>query len=223
MIKIRLSDALLRDAGGFGSRHYSDSEWWMAYEWFCRALLDFRKASPRPRLEGLECLNATSAINCYDFWPFSSDNEPRHRLAYLVAAKHGGGADFLHYLGIHNWADLEKTIEIRGRKPKLFPMVNWFRHIDRRLIGDLCGTPIIGAKLNYSPNSCWPKAKLVLEFALKYIDHSKYGHWGARIAYGISEKDESRWYLWLYQEKGESLDSFAVRIQSWLDEQVVPQ
>ncbi len=198
MLKFLPSDAILGSLNGFASRYYPDGDWFMAYEWFCRKLMEFR-----PDDTPFALLNETSSINNGNFYRMGIANSPRDRLVYLF--KHGWfhaeAEPFLAYLGIKKWADLAKPITIIGRRPKEFPCRKWFE--------------MRGRVLNYSPNKCHKKARWVMGFSLQYARWKK--RWVAQITYGYPH-DSSSWEIHLKQNYREFLDTFGKRIQAWIDE-----
>lgn len=174
----------------------------MAYEWICRKLIEWKPESPP-----YELLNATSSINNHGFNNIWKMETPCERIAYLF--KHGWfyleTDPFLAYLDINNWGDLAKPIFIKGRRPKEFPNKKWFE--------------MSGRILNYSPNSCHPKATSVQDFTLQFSSYRK--RWRASIHYSYPH-DSSSWEINLEQNYKESLDTFAGRIQNWIDKVLKP-
>lgn len=201
MLKIKLSDAILAD-NGWPSRFYPAGDWFMAYEWLCRKIMDFNHGE-------FEKLNATSSINNSQFNPIYDTDVPCERIAYLC--KHGLGfwggevEPFLVYLGVRKWADLAKTISITGRRPKEFPHKSWFN--------------ISGRQLSYSPNRCHTKAIYVSNFSVQFCHYSK--RWIAHIDYGYLH--DSGWTISIEQNYREHLDSFAVRVNNWLADVLIPE
>lgn len=202
MLKLLPSDAFLEVLGGFTSRIYSAGDWFMAYEWICRKLIEWKPEGPP-----YELLNATSSINNNGFNNIWRVDSPCERIAYLL--KHGWFLNetnpFLVYLNINTWDDLAKTIFIKGRRPKEFPNQKWF---DMR-----------GRILSYSPNSCHPKAIWVEGFSLQFSGYRK--RWRASIHYSYPH-DSSSWKIYIEQKYGEFLDTFAGRIQNWIDKVLKP-
>lgn len=153
-------------------------------------------------------MNATSSINNSQISPLSSKDSARDNLVYLF--KHAGGdfnsGDFLRYMGIKNWNDLSKPIAINGWRPKDFPKKDWFL--------------MHGRVFKKSPNSCHKKAKWVMGFKLQFCSY--YKRWQAIITYGYPH-DCSSWTVELKQNCRETLDSFAMRIDRWVDDLMVPE
>jgi len=202
MLQILPSDALLESLGGFTSRTYFTGDWFMAYEWICRKLMQWKPEGPP-----FELLNATSSINNHGFNNIWGRETPGERIAYLL--KHGWFRSevnsFLAYLNINNWDDLAKPIFIKGRRPKEFPNHKWFE--------------LEGRILDYSPNSCHLKAIWVQGFSLQFSSYRK--RWIANIHYGYPH-DSSSWEISLEQNYREFLDTFAGRIQNWIDKVLKP-
>ena len=205
MFKILPNDAIVLKLGGFSLRHYPASDWWMTYEHFCRKFLEWcDKTGESP----YEVMNATSSIYNGSFYPLCSIDSARDSLVYLF--KHAGGGykhgAFLRYLGIKDWNGLSKPIAISGWRPKDFPNRDWFF--------------MQGRVFKKSPNSYHKKAKWVMSFSLQFCFYDK--RWRAIITYGYPH-DYSSWDVRLEQNYRETLDSFAMRIDKWVDELMVPE
>lgn len=202
MLKLRLSDAILEDGGGWTSHFYTAGDWYMAYEWLCRKMLELKKT-------GFQDLNATSSINNSEFNPMRRCDAPLKCIGYLL--RHGMGfwkrepSEFLVSLGIRRWSDLDKIILIKGRRPTIFPKTSWFKIRGRRFKG--------------RPNSCHPKAKWVSGFSVQFCHYRK--RWTASIDYGYRYDDG--WEVKLEQNYHEHLDSFTKRIDAWLEEKLGPE
>ncbi len=204
MFKILPSDAILTAINGYTSRHYDTVEWWMAYEWFCRRLIEW-KANTKTNTS-YELLNATSSVGNYGFDSIYDNKTPCERLAYLF--KHGWfwsqANPFLSSLNINQWSDLANPISIKGWRPKNFPDSDWFK--------------MRGRIFKESPNECHPQAVFVSAFSLKFESYNK--RWCAYIHYGYEH--DSGWVKRLEQNYRESLDSFAARINEWIERKLKP-
>jgi len=213
MISILPSDAIVEELHGFASRYHKPVDWWIAYQWFCERLREYE-----PRDTPFEILNATSGVGYHSTDRISAIETPRHRLAYLFklvgvhwtsrppGAVRCPSSDFLAHLNIRNWADLAQPIHIRGRRPHIFPCREWFEMRGRRF-------------RQRGPNRCHPKAIWVHGFSLQFwIDRKR---WRAAIEYGYPH-DSSSWFETLEQDYRQSLDRFAARINTWINEQLEP-
>lgn len=202
MLQILPSDAILRNGNGSTSKYYSSGDWFMAYEWICRKLIEWK-----PEGTPYEILNATSSINNSRFNNIWKTSTPCERIAYLLKDGwfHSEAHPFLTYLNINNWSDLAKPIFIKGRRPKEFPSLEWFK--------------MSGRILSYSPNSSHKKAAWVQGFSLRFVHWKK--RWCAHIYYGYPH-DSSSWEINIEQIYGEFLDTFAKRIQCWIDKVLKP-
>jgi hypothetical protein len=200
MFTILPCDAIIAEMNGFESRLYQPSDWWMTYEHFCRKVLELKN-------HPYQCLNNTSSVNNWNFFPMYDIDQPRKHLAHLFKYIIGGySPELLKYVGIKKWGDLSKPIAIHGWRPKIFPRCNWFLMDGRQFKG--------------SPNSCHPEAKWVYCFYLVFCSYLK--RWRAVIAYGYKH-DSSSWNRILDQDYRETLDDFAIRIDKWIDELLVPE
>ena len=203
MLRIRPSDIILSAAKGCMSKGHETGDFWMAYEWFCRRFIEWKKVE-NIKASCCEVLEAGSSINHTNFYPCYSYTEPAERLAYMLARCYDSGGlvtKFLQWLRLTGWASLDKPIAIKGRRPKRWPQRSWFESEGRIL-----KTP--------GPNSCHPKALFVQKFGLKFCVHNK--RWKASITYGYPH-DSSSWHLEKYQGKKQSLDSFADEINTWIE------
>jgi len=197
MFCIRPSDAILEAMYGASSRYYMPGEWWLAYEWFCRKVLEREDRA-------YEMLNATSSINNFNFWPMGSQRDAVERLAYLF--KRVGRQSFLSELGYRTWADLNKPISFNLRKPKWFPRSEWFK--------------LHGKRLTEIHNKCHPKAVSIHGFTLRFDKGRE--RWVALLQYGYPN-DASSWTIEFGQDYRETLDHFAGRIDRWLDRGLVSE
>ncbi len=200
MLIFKPSDAMLLSMGGFASKHYCAGDWFMAYEWFCRKLIEF--GGP------FELMNETSSINNSEFNEIRSVNSARERIVYLL--KHGWfqseANKFIAFLGINTWEDLSKPITLKGRRPQAFPNPSWFK--------------MRGRVFSYSPNDCHPEATWVQGFNIQFDDYHK--RWFARIEYGYPH-DGSSWTVGILQNYREHLNSFRKRVDVWIEEQLKPE
>ncbi len=205
MFKIFPSDAIVSDMGGFPSRHYPTSDWWMTYEHFCRKFLEWCDTIGK---SPYEVMTATSSINNGRFYPLHSMKSARDNLVYLF--QHAGQdyrrADFLRYMGIKNWNDLSKPVAISGWRPEAFPHRDWFF--------------MPGRVFKKSPNSCHKKAKWVMGFSLQFCSYNK--RWRAIITYGYPH-DCSSWDVTLEQNHHETLNNFAIRVDKWVEGLMIPE
>jgi len=213
MITIIPSDAIVLAMKGHTVRTYQPVDWWMAYEWFARRLLEWK-----PNGTPCEVLRATSGINHRSFSLFWDEAQPVDHLAYLFKQVGFGRAaatrqfvpnvraQFLSRLGIRKWADLAKPIDIHGRRPKVFPRREWF---------DMEGRTFKEPGLN----PCHPKARTLYGVGLRFSAYAK--RWKAQAVYGYPH-DSSSWIEEVIQRPRESLDRFAERIDAQLEAWLEP-
>ncbi len=205
MFKILPSDAIISNLNGFTSRFYPTSDWWMTYEYFCRKFLDWCNITGT---SPYEVMNPTSSVGNSEFSALYKMDSARDNLVYLFkhAGRDGNRGDFLRYMGIKNWSDLHKPIAIHGWRPKNFPLRDWF--LTR------------GRIFKESPNPCHTEAKWAISFSLQFCGYNK--RWQAIIYYDYTH-GYSSWSVELEQNCREKLDSFAERINKWIDELMVPE
>ncbi|HEG43357.1 MAG TPA: hypothetical protein ENH94_04835 [Phycisphaerales bacterium] len=201
MLIFKPSDAMLGSMGGLPSKYHCEGDWFMAYEWFCRKLIEFGGAK--------ELMNATSSRSNLSFDPIRKVNTARDRIAYLLMHGwyHPQADEFLAFLGINKWEDLARPIALKGRRPQGFPNANWFK--------------MRGRVFSYSPNSSHPGATWVQGFHIQFDDYRK--RWSASIEYDYQHGHGSSWTVQIEQKYREHLNSFRERVDVWIEQQLIPE
>jgi hypothetical protein len=100
--------------------------------------------------------------------------------------------------------ELSVSLKVRFRKPADWP----FEFL----------THLYGVRLRQSPNEYHRSA--VWLHGARLVPIAKARRWGVRIAYSYRHEN-STWTIGLDQEPGEKLESFAERIWTWLEPQIV--
>ena len=179
---------------------YHQQVWFVVYEHFAKLI---EASTP----SYYDFLNNTSGQGAGDFHPlYSLDAARRHlvRLFLRVGSDCYYG-DFLRSCGIKTWKDLAKPIELRGWQPHRFANGGWF-DVDSR-------------RLKVSHNESHSEAIWVQEGALKFDGWRS--RWSYRLYYSYFQ-DPSSWYISLTQNRRESREHFANRVDAWLADTLEP-
>jgi len=216
MLIFRPSDAIMNVIGGNQTKRYKDGDWWMAYEYFCRKLIEWNP-DPSRGSPVCEVLNATSSINNDTFYEIKDIDGPVKRLAYLFSGRSYRCDAFLKSIGIENWTDLSSPIEIQGRRPKIYPNPIMF-HGDGWF--DIRGRTIKRKFRDKHAKDCY----YVQGFGMQFDVYSK--RWVAYIHYGYDRSDgRSRryWKIKMEQNYREFLGSFWGRVDKWIEKVLEPE
>lgn len=211
MIHFRPLDAIKLAAHDYPARYYSDGDYLVIYQYFCRQLLS---AVPKGEPPCCEYLNDTSGVSMRGFTPISlcqPHNPPSAQIAqrlsrlFLKADTIPTQHPFLRHLRLRTWRDLARPIPIPGRRPKIFPAPNWafLRH----------------RWFKKSPHGSHPQARWIKDAQLTF--YTSETRWVFSLEYGYY-RDGSSWHEQIGQASGESLDRFAARVSALLDPLLLP-